>query len=89
MNTQMIKHFVQSNGIAWPGCYPMYAICADGEVLSAKAVRQNYKQVLQATKNPGTNRQWEIVGIDIHWEGEPLYCSDSGEPIESAYGVPE
>lgn len=89
MNTQLIKHFVQSNGIAWPGCYPMYALSADGEVLSAKAVRKNYKQVLQATKNPGTNRQWEIVAIDIHWGGEPLYCGDTGDAIESAYGVSE
>ncbi len=86
MNTQMIKNFVQSNDIAWPG---LHAVAADGEILSVAAVRKNYKQVLQATKNPGTDRQWEIVGIDIHWEGEPLYCSDSGEPIEAAYGVPE
>ena len=86
MKTQHLKEFIRSNGIAWPGGYPMYAICADCEVIDAQSARENYRQILQATRNPGTNRQWEIIGVDVHWEGEPLQCAHSGRFIESAYG---
>ena len=89
MKTNQLRQFVRSNGVAWPGGYPMYALCADGEVMDVESVRENYKQVLEATRNPRTDAQWEIVAIDVHWEGEPLQCSHSGRAIDSAYGVPE
>lgn len=89
MNTKLLRYFVRSNGMAWPGCYPMYAICADCEILDVQSVRENYKLILKATRNPGTDRQWEIIGIDVHWEGEPLYCAHSNRLIKSAYGVTE
>ena len=86
-NIQHLRQFVRSNGYAWPGGYPMYALCADGEPIDAQATRENYRQILRATRNPDTDRQWEIVGVAVHWEGEPLHCAHSGRAIESAYGV--
>lgn len=89
MNTNQLKQFIRANGYAWPGGYPMYAIMGDGEVIDAQSARENYKLILSATRNPGTDRQWECIGVDIHWEGEPITCAHSGRIIESAYGVPE
>ena len=89
MKTTELKQFVRSGGYAWPGGYPTYALCADGEVLDVRSVCENYKQILYATRYPNTNEMWRIVAIDVHWEGEPLYCANSNRPIESAYGVPE
>lgn len=86
MKTEEIKSFVRSGGYAWPGGYPMFALCADGEVLCAEAVRENYRLVLDATRNPGRSTDWEIVAIGIHWEGEPLTCAHLGKEIPSAYG---
>ena len=31
----------------------------------------------------------DLVGADVHWEGEPLCCDDCSKPIESAYGPVE
>ena len=89
MRTSNLRQFVRANGYAWPGGYPMYALCADGEPLCVESVRENYKQILRATRNPGSDKQWEIIGIDVHWEGEPLECAHSGKSIDSAYGVAE
>jgi len=89
LNTKFLRDFVRCNGLAWPGGYPMVLIMADGEVIDAQSARENYRQILLATRNPGTNRQWEAIGADIHWEGEPMECAHSGRMIESAYGVPE
>jgi hypothetical protein len=89
MNTAQLKNFIRCNGIAWPGGYPMFALMADGEVIDAQSARENYKQILAATRNPRTNEQWQVEAIDIHWEGEALQCAHSGRMIDSAYGVPE
>jgi hypothetical protein len=89
MNTTALKHFIRSNGYAWPGGYPMYALMADGEVIDAQSARENYKLILAATRNPRTDTQWQVEAIDIHWEGESLQCAHSGRMINSAYGVPE
>lgn len=89
LNTKFLRDFVRCNGHAWPGGYPMVLITADGAVIDAQSARENYRQILRATRNPGTDRQWEAIGTDIHWEGEPMVCAHSGRMIESAYGVPE
>jgi len=57
----------------------------DGEALSFEAVRENYRDVLSATKYRDNNG-WRIVGIDVNWEDENLYCAHTGNRIESAYG---
>lgn len=89
LNTKFLRDFVRYNGYAWPGGYPMVLITADGAVIDAQSARENYRQILRATRNPGTDRQWEAIETYIHWEGEPMECAHSGRMIESAYGVPE
>ncbi len=88
--TAALKAFIRSNGIAWPGGYPCYALMADGEVIDAQAARENYRQILRETRaDIPCNRDWKFIGADVHWEGEPMQCAHSGRMIESAYGVPE
>lgn len=73
---------------AWPGGYPLYFVCKDGEALSFKAARQNAKQIGRALRQWRTEpslSQWAVIGVDVNWEDPNLYCADSGERIESAY----
>ena len=79
-----LKQFARDK-YAWPGGYPMFAVCADGGALSHKAVIDNYRIIYRATQNKGTDRQWEVVGVDINWEDPDLYCDHTGQRIESAY----
>lgn len=82
--TETLQSFIRSNGYAWPGCYPMALLMADGEVIDAKAARENYRLIRRET-----GRDWIAVAPFIHWEGEPLVCAHSGRAIESAYGPVE
>lgn len=85
MTTLELKNYLRSGKYAWPGGYPMYFVANDGEALSFEAVKENYREILSATKNK-ENNGWRIVGVDVNWEDENLYCVHTGNKIESAYG---
>jgi len=85
MTTKDLKNYIRSGKYAWPGGYPMYFVANDGEALSFEAVKENYREILSATKNK-ENNGWRVVGIDVNWEDENLYCAHTGNRIESAYG---
>ena len=74
------------NTYAWPGGYPLYLLCADGEVLCPDCAKKEWKQVAYATKHPGTDKQWEIAAVDVNWEDESMRCAHCDKHIESAYG---
>ena len=71
---------------AWPGGYPLYLICADGEALSIDSARANWREICSAhMRNGYFDKQWQIIGIAINYEDSYLYCAHSGARIESAY----
>lgn len=80
-----LKNVLTNGPYAWPGGYPLYFIAADGEALSFKAVQENQAPVIEAMNNPGTDKQWEVIGYQINWEDENLYCAHSNDLIECAY----
>lgn len=84
MNRETLQQFIRSGGFAWPGGYPCALLMSDGEVIDAKAARENYRLIRRET-----GRDWTPVDVFIHWEGAPLYCAHSGREIPSAYGEGE
>jgi hypothetical protein len=70
---------------AWPGGYPTYFITSDGCALSIAAAKANRRAILEAIHDH-LNDGWRVEAMDINWEDNDLYCDDSGEKIESAYG---
>jgi len=70
---------------AWPGGYPRYFICDDGEALSFDSAKANKRLVLESLRDC-TNDGWRILACDINYEDETLTCCHSGESIPSAYG---
>lgn len=83
MKTEL-QSFIRSNGYAWPGGYPCALLMLDGEVIDARAARENYRAIRR-----GDSTDWRPVAVFVHWEGEPLICAHSGRAIESAYGDEE
>ena len=81
---ETLKEFTR-NQYAWPGGYPMFALCADGGVLSHTAVKDNYRLIRESMRDDN-DKQWQVVAIDINWEDAELYCDHTGDLIESAYG---
>ena len=74
------------NKYAWPGGYPLYLVCADGEALSIDAARDNWREICAANMRQGFySDSWRIIGVDINYEDPQFYCAHSGARIESAY----
>jgi hypothetical protein len=71
---------------AWPGGYPRYFICADGEALSFPEAEHNKALIVDAINGDPFNSEWRVVGCEINWEDQDLICVSSGERIQSAYG---
>ena len=84
MNRAKLQEFIRSGGFAWPGGYPCALLMSDGEVIDAKAARENYRLIRRKT-----GPDWTPVDVFVHWEGEPLFCAHSGREIPSAYGEAE
>jgi hypothetical protein len=71
---------------AWPGGYPCYFLCADGEALSYKAAEENAGLIRDALITNDRNSGWFVVAYEVNWEDTELMCSHTNEFIESAYG---
>ena len=90
----MKNHILESvksairNPYAWPGGYPVYTVCADGELLCCDCARKNYRQIVKDTTD-GTHDSFECIGAQIYWEGQTEYCSNCNKELESAYGNPD
>jgi len=69
---------------AWPGGYPMYAICSDGGALCHRCCQSERRSIGSTTGSDG----WGIIGLDVNWEQSDLYCDHCSERIESAYAEP-
>ena len=88
-NSKDLKNALRAGPYAWPGGYPVYFIASDGEALSFKAVKENYREVLRAVRdNYGwrVDSGWRVIAVDVNWGEYDWYCAHSGERIESAYG---
>lgn len=76
----------KSGPFAWPGGYSMFFITADGAALSWEAAKQCRGEIIRAIASQDKNSGWLIIGVDINYEDESLYCDHTGKQIPSAYG---
>lgn len=84
MDTKTLKALLRAGQYAWPGGYQLYFVTSDGAALSFEAVLQEFRQVLNSIKH-GLSDGWRVVGVDINWEDQELYCEHTGKRIPSAY----
>jgi hypothetical protein len=84
MNTLEMTQHIARHSHAQMGGYPMFAIAEDGAALCSDCVRHNYRVIRESQKK--NNRDgWAIVGIDINWEDNALYCDHCSKQIDCAY----
>ena len=69
---------------AWPGGYPLFSLLSDGEILCPPCAKQEYRQLVQATKDHD-NSGWRPVAADINWEDEDMQCCHCNGLLEPAY----
>jgi len=65
--------------------YPVFFIAEDGGALSFEAVKENLLLIFHAMKF-GYQRDWRVMGCEVNWEDENLFCAHTGKKIPSAYG---
>lgn len=82
------KVMQEQNKYAWPGGYPLYFICSDGEALSWDAVVENAGEIRDALISNDRWSGWHLCAIDVNWEDGDLYCAHTNLRIESAYAEP-
>lgn len=81
-----IKDQLREGRFAWPGGYPKFFLCADGELLSFEAAYENFRRIAHAHMFPEyRDAQWTLVACDVNWEDGSMICAHSGKRIESAY----
>jgi len=85
ITTYELKQALRAGPYAWPGGYPLYFLAADGCALSFEAVHGEIRQVMHALRHPGTDRDWQIIAVDVNWEDEYLFCAHTGQLIPCAY----
>lgn len=73
---------------AWPGGYPLFYPCRDGGVLCPACANREVA-LIDAAVRDGTDRQWDVYGVDVNWDNDDLCCDHCSQPIPSAYGEPE
>ncbi|NTF17177.1 hypothetical protein G6L37_01875 [Agrobacterium rubi] len=70
------------------GGYPLYFVVSDGAAISFEAARENFRQIVDSIANVH-NDGWRVVGQEINYEEEDLFCAHTGKRIASAYGNEE
>lgn len=82
-NTQQLKEVINSGKYTSIGSYPLFFYTAEGSALSFDWVEDNLEQ---CTSDIDEGWHCRIAGYDVNWE-HLIYCDETGEQIESAYGV--
>jgi hypothetical protein len=82
-----VKYFARAPH-AFPGGYPMFAICDDGGCLCHKCVKDNYR-IIRESQRDNCRDGWGVEAVTINYEDSELYCDNCNDAIESAYGGSE
>lgn len=72
------------------GCYPLYWATAAGDSLSHAACKANALRIARNIRlherGKWSESEWRVWACDANWEDPAMFCADTGERIESAYG---
>ena len=77
------KQWIESGPYAWPGGYPTFALCEDGEALCHKCCLENANLIVDAIREGCGG--WYIVAIGVNWEDDNVECAHCDEKIACAY----
>lgn len=86
MKIDTIKDFekcLSSIGYTQSGCYPIYFITDSGRCLSFKTAARERERIKDAIYF-GNRNGWRVTACDVNW-GNDVFCSHSGERIESVF----
>jgi len=68
----------------WLGNHPVHFITSDGSALSFEAAKKNRRLIRQAL-SAKSDCGWRVIGCEVNFENQDLYCKHSGVKIEPVY----
>jgi hypothetical protein len=68
---------------SFPGGYPKFAVTSDGACLCPSCCKTERELIATTTGDDG----WNVIGIDLNFEDDHLFCDHCSGKIESAYGA--
>jgi len=83
----IVKETGRVNTYTFPGGYPIYYLCKDGGILCPDCVNANLELIKVAKED--NDPQWDVIALDVYYEGPMMHCDNCNAEIESAYGDPE
>lgn len=98
MTLKAVKEQLRAGPYAWPGGYPRYFICGDGEAMCFACVRKQWRGVVSAHRQmsqtnghrvPSNVSEWLMAATGVNWEDPDLFCAHCGTRIQSAYAEEE
>jgi hypothetical protein len=84
-NRQQLRATIRIGKYGWPGGYPLYLMFGDGEPCCFECANKEYKRIARDMKD-GYDKSFQIIGCDINYEDNDMYCANCNTKIESAYG---
>ena len=66
----------------FPGGYPKFAVTSDGACLCPSCCKNERELIGTTTGDDG----WCVIGIDLNFEDDSLFCDHCSSKIESAVG---
>lgn len=79
-----LKAFVR-NRYAWPGGYTQIMLASDGGGICYKCAKENFKQILESTRNAFLNDGWAFENTFINWDDIELHCDHCGNRMPAEY----
>lgn len=84
-----VKAALRAGAFTGLGGYPLYFITGDSEAVSFDAIRDNFREVIEAFASGHRHDSWLPVAIEVNYEDAHLTCAHTGKPIPSAYSADE
>ncbi len=72
---------------AWPGGYPIYYVCQDGGTLCPTCANGGNGSIAYIGNSSDgiEDAQWHIVGQEVNYEVESLFCDNCNAKVDAAY----
>lgn len=87
-----LARFVRSGKYTPFGGYPVFFITIHGNPVSFDAVKANFKEFLRNSGHEAPescDNDMRIAFVEVNWETPDLFCTFTGNRIESAYAEDE
>lgn len=84
-NVREYKETLRQGQFAWPGGYQCFLVTRYGDTLCYACGRKEFRNIVLAIRHKD-DASWHVVGADVNWEDNDLFCDNCNTKIPASYG---